>query len=67
MPKNADPQAAQIEVELQKHHTHNGEDLAPGDKIKVDTATAAWLADNGVIKPAEIPSPPEQTSHSSNS
>ena len=63
---NLPDQAALIEVELLKKHTHDGATLNPGDKIKVDAPTAEWLARNGTAakaKPAPV-LPPEQTNKS---
>ena len=38
-----------MNVTLTKPHTHEGVELAIGDKITVDADTAQWLAENGVI------------------
>jgi hypothetical protein len=54
MPKIPD-QAALIEVELLKEHTHNGELLDVGAKIQVDAPTAEWLGTQNIIAPP----PPE--------
>lgn len=40
----------EIEVTLDKPHTHKGEQKQPGEKIKVRPGTAQWLYENGVAK-----------------
>jgi len=40
----------EIEVTLDKPHTHKGEQKQPGEKIKVRPGTAQWLYKNGVAK-----------------
>lgn len=39
-----------VSVTLTKPHTHKGVDHPTGATIRVDAATAKWLADNGVIE-----------------
>lgn len=42
-------------VELIKPHTHAGVLFAPGAHLNVSDATAQWLIDHAVAKPAQVP------------
>lgn len=45
-------------LELIKPHTHAGVLYAAGSRLDVDEATARWLIERGVAKPAEAPDEP---------
>lgn len=42
-----------ITVTLLRAHTHAGIPYAAGRRLHVDAATAAWLAQHGVVQPAK--------------
>lgn len=42
-------QAAEVQVTLSKPHTHRGERLKAGAKIKVNATEKAWLEKRGII------------------
>lgn len=43
------PQAAEVQVVLNKPHTHRGAPLAAGATINVTTTEQAWLIQHGII------------------
>jgi hypothetical protein len=45
----AERSVPRFEVELLKHHTHAGQDLLPGAKIKITAEQRTWLKSLGVI------------------
>lgn len=47
--ESADRAVPRLEVELLKPHTHAGQDLLPGAKIKITAAQRTWLKSLGVI------------------
>ncbi|MBA1179537.1 hypothetical protein G7008_03370 [Pseudomonas psychrotolerans] len=46
----AEAEERRYEVKLIQPHTHAGEELKPGDTLKVTAAQRAWLKDAGVIE-----------------
>jgi hypothetical protein len=44
-----------MRIELLKAHTHAGVHHAPGDIIELDEASARWLIEQSVAKPADTP------------
>lgn len=46
----AEAEERRYEVKLIKPHTHAGEELQPGDTLKLTAAQRAWLKDAGVIE-----------------
>lgn len=42
-------------IELLKPHTHGGVLHAPGAHLEIDEATAHWLIEHGVARPAATP------------
>jgi hypothetical protein len=49
-------------VVLNRPHTHAGKPCAPGDRLEVDAASAAWLLAQGVAEPDARPAKPDPES-----